>query len=385
MTTIIDQFRTIHCPSRKGIAALAAQSPRLGDLAQSHPVLFVALATGYGDPVRRAAAIEAALAGRRLRTVCDLAAIPYCLRSVPRDLCPVPLPHADWSSDASPVLAQFIPDDPLTLCNWVPAIFFANGAAGEAFAMWLAIRHELFTREFRSTRQLLPIALYAWFAQHPEHELHGFLPARWSARGGSRRLLNATRAWLYRIGCRIYLPGSDAQEHQAVPFTIGPFQAIELSDYRALLAEQQAMDNCLDRYGRRIASGSHAVFSLRTQTGEPVANFEVAIHAPNGPLISEIRGRSNVDLAPEIIQPVLRWVAASSDFLRRRAVDAGGHGREADDIFAELIAPYVTTHQEALASFGPVTLQSLESDLSELAKRLGMTNWPVRYERTQGV
>lgn len=385
MTTIIDQFRTIHCPSRKGIVALAAQSPRLSDLAQSHPVLFVALATGYGDPVRRAAAIEAALAGRRLRIVCDLAAIPYCLRSVPRDLCPVPLPHADWSSDASPVLAQFIPDDPLTLCNWVPAIFFANSAAGEAFAMWLAVRHELFTREFRSIRQLLPIALYAWFAQHPEHELHGLLPARWSARGGSRRLLNATRAWLYRIGCRVYLPGSNVQEHQAVPLAIGRFLAFELTDYRELLAEQQVMDNCLDRYGRRIASGSHAIFSLRTEAGERVANFEVAIHAPNGPLVSEIQGRSNQELAPEICNLVQRWVAVSADNLRRRAVDEDGGRSAADDLFAELIAPYVKTHMKALENFGPVTLQSLESDLSELAKRLGMTNWPVRYERTQGV
>lgn len=384
MTSIIDQFRTIHCPSRKGIVALAAQSPRLCDLAQSHPVLFVALATGYGDPIRRAAAIEAALAGRRLRIVCDLAAIPYCLRSVPRDLCPVPLPHADWSSDASPVLAQFIPDDPLTLCNWVPAIFFANSAAGEAFAMWLAVRHELFTREYRSIRQLLPIALYAWFAQHPEHELHGLLPARWSARGGSRRLLNATRAWLYRIGCRVYLPGSNVQEHQAVPLAIGRFLAFELTDYRELLAEQQVMDNCLDRYGRRIASGSHAIFSLRTEAGERVANFEVAIHAPNGPLVSEIQGRSNQELAPDISHQVQRWVALSADNLRRRAVDEDGGRRAADHLFAELITPYVSTHREALASYGPVTLESLESNLSELAKRLGMTNWPVRYERTQG-
>ncbi|RTL61528.1 MAG: hypothetical protein EKK41_27095, partial [Hyphomicrobiales bacterium] len=159
MTAIIDQFRTVHCASRKGIVVMAEQSPRLADLARTHPVLFVALATGYGNPLRRAAAIDAALSGRRLRRVCELAGIPFCLRSVPRELCPVPLPHAEWSIDASPVLAQFIPDDPMTLCNWVPAIFFANGAAGEEFAMWLAIRHELFTRQYLSSHYLLPIAL----------------------------------------------------------------------------------------------------------------------------------------------------------------------------------------------------------------------------------
>lgn len=382
MTVIIDQFRTIHCASRKGLVAMAEQSPRLADLTRSHPLLFVALATGYGEPMQRAAAIDAALAGRRLRTVCELAGIPYCLRSVPRDLCPVPLPLADWSTDASPVLAQFIPDDRLTLCNWVPAIFFANGAAGEAFAMWLAIRHELFTREFRSTRQLMPIALYAWFAHHSEHALHGLLPARWSARGGSRRLLTATRAWLYRIGCRVYLPASCAQEEASETLTIGPFRAIPLTDYESLLDEQQAMDNCLDRYGRRIASGTHAIFSLRTQTGERIANFEVGVLAPDGPRVTEIRGRSNAELSSDICNPVYEWVAASAEYLHAWSLKQSASLSRADEIFAELIAPYVETHQELLTNYGPITLHDLETELGELAKRIGISSWPVRFERT---
>lgn len=384
MTGIIDQFRCIHVPSRNGMLALAAQSSRLAELAQSHPLLFVALATGYGDPARRAAAIEAALAGRRLRLVCDLAGIPFCLRSVPRNLCSVPLPFAQWGPDASPVLAQFIPEDPLTLCNWVPAIFFANGAAGEAFALWLAVRHELFTRDFCSTRQLLPLALYAWFAQHPEHELHDFLPTRWSARAGSRRLLNATRAWLYRICCRVYLPGLDGPQSAAQAFTVGPFQAIELTDFRMLLAEQQAMDNCLDRFGRRIASGTHAVFSLRTQAGERLANFEVGIHAPNGPLVTEIRGRSNAELSPDICNPVFHWVSSSTEFIRRRCADESTRLKDADDIFTKLLAPYVEAHQEALANFAPITLHGLETDLTALGTRVGISSWPVRFERTSG-
>lgn len=381
MTAIVDEFRTVHCASYDGIVALAARSPRLADLAKTHPVLFVALATDYGDPERRAAAIDAVLAGRRLRKVCELAAIPYCLRSVPRHLCPVPLPHADWSVDASPVLAQFIPDDPMTLCNWVPSIFFANGAVGEGFALWLAVRHELFTREYLSSHYLLPIALYAWFAQHPEHELHDLLPARWMARAGSKRLLNATRAWLYRICCRIYLPCKDEGKEQVVTHDVGPFRAIELTDYRALLAEQEVMDNCLDRYGRRIGSGTHAIFSLRTHAGDRLANFEVGLHGPAGPSVTELKGRSNVPVQAEIYEPVLRWVAASRPLLRRMGIERSESKIEADDIFARLIAPYVATHPHVVARYGPITLDCLERDMAKLAPRLGINSWPVRFER----
>lgn len=382
MTSHIDHLARFHCASDRRVLAFAAQSPRIADLATTHPVLFIALATDYGDAGRRSAAINAALAGRRLRVVCDLAAIPYCLRSVPIELCPVPLPPAQWSVDASPVLAQFIPDDPTTLANWVHGIFFANGAAGDAFALWLAGRHELFPPSSIDHRRLLPIAVYFWFAHHPEHELHSLIPARWSMRAGSRRLLHATRAWLYRICCRVYLPGSDGCQNQGVPFPIGSFRAIELTDFRALLAEQQVMDNCLDRYGRRIASGTHAIFSLRTPAGVRVANFEVAIQAPDGPLVTEIRGRSNAEVPPDISEAVLRWVATSPHILRGRPVDQRAGQMDPDDVFAELIAPYVETHKDTLASCGPLTLYRLESDLSALAKRLGMESWPVRFERT---
>lgn len=382
MTTDIDPLLRFRCGTHEEVIGFAAQSRRIADLARTHPILFVALATGFGDPERRAAAITAALAGRRLRVVCDLAAIPYCLRSVPIELCPAPLPPAHWSADASPILAQFIPDDPMTLCNWVPGIFFANGAAGEAFSLWLAMRHELFPHRSLDHRRLLPIALYSWFAQHPEHELHSLIPARWSMRSGSRRVLNAVRAWLYRICCRIYLPGSQGSKREAVPFPIDKFRAFELTDFRALLAEQQVMDNCLDRYGRRIGSGTHAVFSLRTHAGVRVANFEVAIQAPDGPLVTEIRGRSNGEVSSDINDAVLRWVAASSHILRRPPVEQREGQIDPEDIFAKLIAPYVEAHQEALAAYGPVTLHGLERHVSVLAERLGVESWPVRFERT---
>jgi hypothetical protein len=377
---IIDQFPPYHCASVRRIAVFAEQSPRLADLARTHPILFVALATGYGDPLRRAAAIDAALSGVRLRKVCELVGIPFCLRGVPRGLCPLPLPHADWTPDASAVLAQFIPDDWLTLCNWVHAVFFANGAAGEGFALWLALRHELFKGQHFSSNHLLPVALYAWFAQHPEHELHALLPARWQARNGSKRVLCATRAWLYRICCRIYLPCADDGHDEAVRHNMGPFHAIALTDYRTLLAEQKVMDNCLDRYGRRIALGTHAIFSLRTHSGVRIANFEVGLHAPDGPLVTEIKGRSNAPVPAEIYDPVLRWVAAASPTLRRSGIERNERENLAEDNFARLIAPYIQDHQHVATRYGPITLDSLERDMDALARQLHINNWPVRFE-----
>ena len=122
--------------------------------------------------------------------------------------------------------------------------------------------------------------------------------------------------------------------------------------------------------------------SSRYQLEAPLVSFGSFAHFP---IVIEIRGRSNEELAPDISHQVLRWVAASSGILRRPLVDQSKAQTDADDIFAQLIEPYVSTHQEALASYGPVTLQSFESDLSELAKRLGITSWPVRYERRPGI
>lgn len=374
----IDRF---HVDLRATLTEFAAQSPRLADLAHTHPLAFIALATGYGDPDRRAAALQAVLTGRRLRTVCDFAAIPYCLRWVSPELCPPQLSPAKWSNDASSILARFISEDEVALANWVPALFFANAAAGEAFALWLAVRHELFVKKPLDPRRVMPLAMYHWFAHHPQHELHRLLPDRWRVTARSKRALSATRAWLYRICCRVYLPASDGWENLAAPFEIGPFHAIELTDFRTLLREQQAMDNCLDRYGRRIASGTHAMFSLRTHEDERVANFEVALHAEGGPIVCEIRGRSNGEVADDICKAVLQWVATSPEIMRRRGKERE-RTTDPDAIFADLIAPYVESHPELLATYGPITLDGLERHLKALADRLKIQSWPARFERT---
>lgn len=381
MADEIPYIEHFHVDLRATLTAFAAQSSRLADLAHAHPVAFIALATGYGDPERCAAAIEAVLTGRRLRTVCDLLAIPYCLRWVPPELCPPRLSPASWSTDASPILAKFIPDDEITLANWVPAIFFANAAAGEPFALWLAVRHELFASQSIDPRRIMPLALYHWFAHHPQHELHRFLPARWSSKAGSRRLLHATRAWLHRVCCRVYLPPSDGWENPAVPFEIGPFHAIELTDFRTLLREQQAMDNCLDRYGRRIGFGTHAMFSLRTHAGERVANFEVSLHAEGGPKVAEIKGPSNSDVSPDVRNAVDQWVLKSPEIGQRRGKERV-QTTDPSAIFADLIAPYVESHPRLMATCGPITLEGLEMHLKRLAERLNIQNWPVRFERT---
>lgn len=372
-----------HPDVQECLAAFAAQSSRIADLASTHPLLFIALATSYGTPRRRGAVIKAVLEGRRLRAVCEIGKIPFCLREVPPELCPVQLTPADWSGDASPVLAQLIPEDPDTLRNWVPAIFFANGAVSEPFALWLAKTHDVFAGPPLDHRRLLPIALYWWYARHPQHELSKLVPGRWLAGAGLRRLLHATKAWLNRIGCRIHLPCADEAEGQTAPFVVGQYHAVELTDYRSLLAEQQAMDNCLDRYGRRIASGSHAIFSLRTRSGVRVVNFEVAVHAKGGPLVCEIKGRSNGEVSDAIRLAVDQWVATSPE-IQRRPSEWRERPSRADAIFAQLVSPYVESHAGLLSGVEAITLHSLETDLGELAARLDIKNWPVRFERRFG-
>lgn len=360
-------------------SAIVPHHSRLSELAETHPLLFSGLATGYCDDTRRYSATKAALAGKRLRTVCELAGMPYCLRSLPPQLCPIPLPAAEWSTDASPVLTQFIPEDAITLSNWVPGVFFANGAAGEHFALWLAGRHSIFARSPFDPRCLMPIAMFNWFVRHPRYELHTLVPRAWSPRAGLKRLLSATRAWLYRIRCRVFLPDPALATTVGGPYAIGPFLAHELRECAEVLGEQQAMNNCLDRYGQRIGLGTFAVFSLRTADGVIIANFEVAIHDPKGPSVTEIRGRSNAEVCQEIRSLVEHWVA-TTDVLRRAPVDQSEVLERAHREFAALVEPYVWGHQAALSGYGAVELAILEKDLQNLGARVGITNWPVRYE-----
>lgn len=376
---------TVHAATR--VALLTAEEfsswvprhSRLSDLAETHPILFTALATGFCDDGRRYLATKAALAGKRLRTVCELAGVPYCLRSLPPQLCPIPLPPAEWSADASPVLTQFIPEDEITLLNWVPGVFFANGAAGEHFALWLADRHSVFARSRLDPRCLMPIAMFNWFVRHPRYELHALVPRTWSPRAGIRQLLSATRAWLYRIRCRVFLPVPEVPSGVSGPFAIGQFFAHELREYPELFSEQQAMNNCLDRYGQRIGLGTFAMFSLRSADGVRIANFEVAIHDPKGPSVTEIRGKSNAEVCPEVCELVERWVATAG-VLRRAPVDQSEVLERAHRVFAELAEPYVWSHGATLGSYGPVELAILEKDLQDLGARVGIKSWPIRYE-----
>lgn len=368
------------------LAAFAAQSSRIGDLARTHPLAFSALAMGYGDAARHSAAIKSVIEGERLRVVCDLAGIPLCLRSVPPELCPTPLPHAEWSAGASRTLTAYVPEDPSVLIDWLPAVFFAHGAGGEIFALWLAKRHELFNGMGLHHRRLLSLALYVWFAEHPEHELGRLIPARWSFHTGTTRMLFATRTWLNRIVCRTYLPGEDDPSRHIACDHIGPMLVFELTDYRHLLDEQQAMSNCLDRYGRRLSSGTHRIFSLRSVKGTRIATFEVNMQGPDGPALNEIKGPADEAIPARIERAVSAWTEKlsrrieASKALQPTRFEPRERTTEAEQRFRRLLEPYVSAHAAALKNADVITMYSLENDLANVAQRVGITDWPAYFK-----
>ncbi len=304
---LLDSFAP---PVRPAIARLAAQAPAIEDLAESFPGLLYALATGYGSPSDRNAAMSAVLEGIPLREAANRLGLPFWLRKLPAASFNGPL--VDPPSDPQLVgrLMSLIPQTPVSAAAWLGRVLAAHGTGRPDLVLWVAGQCRAAQPSPRS-EAFLGVLAWAWYSS-ADPALRGsqLLTTRWKPSMGMRRAAAEARLWRERITLDVCL-GAGLADTWLADGTVGDLSFVALRTADDFIAESISMDNCLDRYGDRLIGRAARVFSIR-RDGRSIANVEIAAHEQESghPMISQLRGPHNRRAALEVWQATYAWLGA---------------------------------------------------------------------------
>lgn len=293
-------------PYRQAIRRLTQGDPRLEDLALSFPALLFAIATGYGKPEAREAAIDLIDQGASLKLVARALGLPWWTRALPPEAFAEPLHSLVEGAEVQRRIANHIPADTAFIHVWLRAVLLANAIAGEAFALWLASRLKV---RPRTGDRLVPLAAWAWYSARPETAGHALVRCPFEPGMSLKAALEEADAWRKRIDLAAALgPGiADAwyEECDHAGFRFVPLTRIE-----QYLGEAAAMDNCLDQFAPKMIRQATRVFSIR-RDGRPIADIEIGPHEDDAgmPVIEQLRGPANRRVGAEVWQAAYGWLA----------------------------------------------------------------------------
>jgi hypothetical protein len=292
---------------RRQIADLARSGAALADLAESHPALLFALASGFGDQTSRELTIDALQRGVPLDMAACLYGLPRWLRKLPAGALCDPLPRFEMDQDFSRRMANLIPPDSSQATLWLRAVIEAQIAGGRAYALWVARHGVALTGTLSDTRRQM-LHAWVWMGHNPGEVGHSLIRRPWSPDCGIKRVMDEFVAWMHRVALAEWLgtgrlmpwvPDAEVQGYQ--------FHTLRTADeyVRAALA----LDNCLEQYADRLRLGSSVVV-LISYGGEAVACLELEPHDAEMrlPSIKQLRGFKNRRVTAAIWQAVYAWL-----------------------------------------------------------------------------
>jgi len=306
---------------RPRIIALVAGQPRLADVAVSFPGLLATLAAMQaGDPALDAACRSIA-AGERLRRSARMLGLPLWLRRLPPEAFPGRPPVLPDSEPFSCRIANLVPErDPERLPAWLADISLAFSDGGEAFALWMA-RHgggKAMLPRRRRWRRHRPayhagylraaLALYAWHSQDAGGPASALMAKPWHPDIGLDEARKQAADWLERIELGLCV-GDGIDDTWLAPGHRLGIDFVPLRSVEDVLAEAQAMENCLASYGGNLADDFSRLWSLR-QGGERVATLEIwHDHETHSLSVCQLKAKGNCDVGGDVWQVVYTWLA----------------------------------------------------------------------------
>lgn len=296
---------------RAQIAALSAGGRNIEDLAASFPALLFALATGFGTPERRRAALDAILAGKKLKAAAQMLGLPFWLRRLPPAALTGPLPVLPDDPDFALAAVPALPRQPEAMLPWLDFIGLANRLAGRDVALWFARHPRLAPPAAPSTDALWTLA-WAFYAKHPDTLAGRVQRQSWTPRTGPRSARDETANWRKRIEGLLAL-GSGFPDTWFANGTAMGYEFVALRSPEELFAECASMRNCLDLYALQLGHMRSRLFSVRAR-GKPIATLELGLRNDEVgvPFIVQLRGVGNRRAAPSVWQAVHAWMGSQS-------------------------------------------------------------------------
>ncbi|MEO1293829.1 MAG: hypothetical protein AAFV62_13565, partial [Pseudomonadota bacterium] len=240
---------------------------------------------------------------------------------------PVPPPLLEVSAETERHFGRRVlnhkPLDPGAAGPWLAWISRARALQGDAFAAWVA-RLPLFQSAPRglvwnrvpSLEGLELLAAFAWHSSAGKGAARSAVGRPWSEATTLRTAVEEIQDWVQRI-FQIYCPASvedGSPWHESR--TVSGYEFVPLLTGPDLRMEASRMDNCLDRYPRRVRAGMCMIYSIR-KDGRSVADLEVR---PSGrhrsqPVIAHILGPSNHAVTRTVRAAAETWLAGQTTAL----------------------------------------------------------------------
>jgi hypothetical protein len=372
-----DQVRRYAPSARRAIRRLARTSPRFADLAVTFPAALYVLATDQAASEHRAQAHELVRGGAALRDVARVLGLPLWMRRLPPETFSGALPAMPVSDTFARRIANRLPTPHSTADFWLRAVAFADGAAHEDFAVWLA-EQPMHRGQGDPVQLLAVLAAYAWFSRAPGTAACNLISIPWRQELSMETALCSAKSWLNRIRLVLQLkPGVVTDPWFEAAHALG-YSFTPLLDSQALLREAQAMQNCCDQYSDRIARDKCRLFRIADATGS-VAMVEVGPHPREvGVLtLNQLKGRHNIPAGVDVWQAAHHWASQQRGIRRMPALMPKERPLCGKD-WSSLMQPYIGAVGRNAGLTGELTsdtFSTLEVGLAELARRAGVSSW----------
>lgn len=299
---------------QKHIHKLTAGSPALEDLAESFPALLFALATGHATPALRTCTIGLVESGAPLRHAATVLGLPWWLRHLPAAALQGSLSGLPVAPEHAQKLTNYIPQDAVRARLWLASLAYACRACSDGFGMWIA------TWAGRSPGLLLPhgtdtlrlLSAWGWASENPGSQLGALLRRPWTPAMSARRALEEMLVWRQRVDLALHLASRPAVTEIGAGQANG-YDFVPLTSAQEFIAEAEAMDNCLDQYGERLAARRSHVVSIR-RDDRRVAVVEIGMHdeEPTIPAIRQLRAARNRRASADIWRAAYTWLGTQS-------------------------------------------------------------------------
>lgn len=307
------QLNRFHPKVRPRVVALARRHPWIADLAVSFPALLFALAyPRVGVCSRRT--VQLVVEGAPLARIAASAGVAMWLRTFPPQAFAKSIPALPDTVAFRRSIANHLPPRWKDAPRWIENVALAMEAGDEEVALWFAREAPLkpqkkrrFARKRPDNRRL--VILWAWFSARCKTAAHNFLLTPWHPGLHWKAAIDAAFAWRAAMALALYLGERGVEDTWLEGGDRGGYTFVALRSRSDLLAEADAMKNCVRNYGASLAGNDTRLWSVR-KGGERVATLSLGAGIGPLPYITELSCAHNKEAPLEMWLAARQWLHA---------------------------------------------------------------------------
>jgi hypothetical protein len=304
---LLRQLQRFHRRYQKPITLLARQHAAVADLAFSFPAVLFALACPHKG-LNRAAVLHAVIAGSPLKTVAQLAGLPFWLKKLPPEAFSAPIGKLPADPAFVALIGQNLPT-PAKAQKWFKIVQALAGIGHGPYVAWgvrVFTDATLQKRAWENQRAHL-LALWSWYSLHGQGVAAACIAKPWHPKMTLKQAIEAAHEWHDGVRQKLALRDGLVTDFWFDRAVIDGFAFEPLVDAGQIRFEAKQMKNCLATYVESVAQDRCRLWKV-VRDGKTEAVLELTCQSGLlVPHVTELRGPDNADVSLELAMAVRRW------------------------------------------------------------------------------